>query len=67
MVSTRGWEQDRVKEEASIDYAMSGYGALLPVKTEHRETRGGKVTAENEFSYTNFKKFATSSELKFGQ
>lgn len=65
MVATQGAEPDRVKEEASIDYAMSPYGALLPVKTEHRETRGGKIDAENEFSYTNFKKFGASSDIKF--
>jgi len=56
---------DPVKEEASIDYAMSADGALLPVKTEHRETRGGKIAAENQFSYANFKKFGASTDIKF--
>jgi hypothetical protein len=65
MVATQGAEPDRVKEEAAIDYAMSQYGALLPVKTEHRETRGGKIDAENQFSYANFKKFGASSDIKF--
>jgi hypothetical protein len=65
MVATQGVEPDRVKEEASIDYGMSAYGALLPVKTEHRETRGGKVTAENQFGYSNFKKFGASSGISF--
>ena len=55
---------DRVKEEASIDYEMSPYGALLPVKTEHRETRGGSST-ENQFRYSNFKQFGASSDIKF--
>jgi hypothetical protein len=65
MVATQGVEPDRVKEEAAIDYAMSAYGALLPVKTEHRETRGGKITAENQFVYSNFKKFSASSGISF--
>jgi hypothetical protein len=65
MVATQGVESDRVKEEAAIDYAMSSYGALLPVKTEHRETRGGKMDAENQFTYTNFKKFGASTDIKF--
>jgi hypothetical protein len=65
MSATQGDETDRVKEEAAIDYAMSPYGALLPVKTEHRETRGGKVTAENNFRYENFKKFGASSDISF--
>jgi hypothetical protein len=62
---TEGAQPDQVKEEASIDYAMSAYGALLPVKTEHRETRGGKVAAENQFSYSNFKKFGASTDITF--
>ncbi|HTB15189.1 MAG TPA: hypothetical protein VK752_26640 [Bryobacteraceae bacterium] len=65
MVAIQGELPDRVREEASIDYAMSAYGALLPVKTEHRETRGGRVDAENQFSYSNFKKFGASSDIKF--
>jgi hypothetical protein len=65
MTAAQGMEPDRVKEEAVIDYAMSSYGALLPVKTTHRESRGGKVDAENQFTYANFKKFGASTELKF--
>jgi len=65
MVATQGEGLDRVKEEASIDYAMSAYGALLPVKTEHHETRAGKVVAENQFTYSNFKKFGASTDITF--
>lgn len=65
MVATQAESPDRAKEEAAIDYAMSPYGALLPVKTEHRETRWGKIDAENQFSYANFKKFGASSDIKF--
>jgi hypothetical protein len=65
MVATQTESPDRAKEEAAIDYAMSPYGALLPVKTEHRETRWGKIDAENQFSYANFKKFGASSDIKF--
>jgi hypothetical protein len=65
MVATQTDAPDRAREEAAIDYAMSPYGALLPVKTEHRETRWGKIDAENQFSYANFKKFGASSDIKF--
>ncbi len=65
MQASLAGEQDQVKEDAAIDYAMSAYGALLPVKTEHRETRGGKIAAENEFVYSNFKKFGASSDITF--
>ncbi len=65
MVATQPEAPDRVREEAAIDYAMSPYGALLPVKTEHREIRSGKIDAQNQFSYENFKKFGASSDIKF--
>ena len=65
---TLATEQDSgglVREEASVDYAMSPYGALLPFWTEHRELRGGKVVVENKFSYADFHKFDASSQIKF--
>jgi hypothetical protein len=54
-----------IREEASVDYAMSPFGALLPFWTEHRERRGGKVVAENQFSYAEFRKFDAASDIKF--
>jgi hypothetical protein len=65
MSSRQGLGADEVKEEASIDYTMSQFGALLPLKTDHRETRGGKISAENQFVYSSFKKFGASSDIKF--
>ena len=62
---TLATSKDDIREEASVDYAMSPYGALLPFWTEHHELRGGKVVAENKFSYSEFHKFAASSEIKF--
>jgi hypothetical protein len=63
---TLATDQDQVREEASVDYSMSPYGVLLPFWTEHRELRGGKVVAENQFSYTDFHKFETASQINFG-
>jgi len=57
--------QDLVREEASVEYAMSPFGVLLPFFTEHHELRGTIVVAENKFSYTDFHKFAASSDIKF--
>lgn len=65
MSARKGWGEDQIKEEAAIDYGMSPYGALLPLKTEHRETRGGKIAAENDFVYSEFKKFGASSDITF--
>lgn len=56
---------DLIREEASVEYAMSSYGALLPFFTEHHELRGTMVIAENKFSYTDFRKFDASSDIKF--
>ena len=53
------------REEASVDYAMSPYGALLPTQTLHRELNAGKVTAENKFVYSDFHRFGASSDIKF--
>ena len=54
-----------VREEAAVEYFMSDYGVLLPVSTEHRELRAGKVVAENLFAYRSFKKFGASSDIIF--
>jgi hypothetical protein len=54
-----------VREEAAVNYSMSPFGALLPASTEHRELRGGKVVAENHFTYAGFHKFGASSDIKF--
>ncbi|MCU1337069.1 MAG: hypothetical protein JWO19_2650 [Bryobacterales bacterium] len=62
---TLATSQDDIREEASVDYTMSPYGALLPFWTEHRELRAGKVVAENKFSYADFRKFDAASEIKF--
>lgn len=54
-----------LREEASVDYEMSRFGALLPVSVQHRELRAGKVIMENRFSYSDFRKFGASSDIKF--
>ena len=46
-----------LREEATVDYAMSEFGALLPVETTHRELRSGVEVAENKFTYSEFHRF----------
>ncbi len=65
MSARQGDGPDALREEAAVTYAMSPFGALLPVSTEHRELRGGKAVAENQFAYTDFHKFGASSDIKF--
>jgi hypothetical protein len=65
MEASQGTSGQTLREESSVDYAMSPYGALLPTQTSHRETAAGKVTAENKFVYSDFHKFGASSDIKF--
>jgi hypothetical protein len=65
VVTEQATDQGPLREEASVDYSMSPYGALLPFWTEHRELRGGKVVVENKFSYADFHKFAAASQINF--
>jgi len=62
---TLATEKGGIREEASVDYTMSSYGALLPLWTEHRELRGGQVVVENKFSYADFHKFGAASQINF--
>ena len=55
-----------LREEATVEYVMSAYGALLPSTIDQRELRDGQVTLESKFVYANFQKFQTSSDVKFG-
>ncbi len=61
LASTSG----NVRQEASVDYALSRFGALLPAATHHRELRAGVLQAENNFSYSNFKRFGASAGIIF--
>ncbi len=65
LAATEGEGVLALREQASVEYAMSRYGALLPTSTEHSELRGGKVVAQNRFTYTDFRKFGASSDVKF--
>ena len=50
--------EPRVREEASVDYARSTFGALLPSHIEQRETHGGELVSENIFDYQKFQRLA---------
>ena len=47
-----------VREEATVDYARSSFGALLPMQVEHVEYSGTEATSEHIFEYDNFQKLA---------
>ena len=43
----RGEGNNEIREEASVDYAVSRFGALLPSITHHQELRGGVMRGGN--------------------
>jgi hypothetical protein len=57
MTATDSSAEKSVREEATVNYAMSEFGALLPVETTQRELRAGEEVAENKFSYRDFHRF----------
>jgi hypothetical protein len=57
MTATDSSSDKTLREEATVDYAMSEFGILLPVETTQRELRAGEEVAENSFSYSNFHLF----------
>jgi hypothetical protein len=57
MTATDSSTDKTLREEATVDYAMSEFGTLLPVETTHRELRSGEEAAENKFTYSNFHRF----------
>jgi len=54
-----------LRQEAEVDYAMSGFGVLVPAAVVHREYRSGGLAAENRFTYSTFRKFGSSSMISF--
>jgi hypothetical protein len=57
MTASDGSDDKALREEATVDYAMSEFGTLLPVETTQRELRAGEEVAENKFSYRYFHRF----------
>jgi len=59
MTATDDTKGKNLREEATVDYAMSEFGTLLPVETTQRELHSGEEVAENKFSYSDFHRFGT--------
>lgn len=65
LITSRTEGKTTTREEATVDYAVSSHGVVLPAAVVHRETVNGALTAENTFQYSPFKRFAAASEIKF--
>jgi hypothetical protein len=57
MTATDDTKGRSLREEATVDYAMSEFGALLPVETTQRELHSGEEVAVNKFTYSDFHRF----------
>ncbi len=60
-------ERDRyvIRDEATVDYAMTGHGALMPASVVHRQYAADQLMVENLFQYGTFRKFSAEAEVKF--
>jgi hypothetical protein len=54
-----------VRDEASVDYAMSQHGVLVPAAVVHRRWVGQDLLVENRFGYAAFRKFAAEAQVKY--
>jgi hypothetical protein len=66
LIARQGESGAGLREEATVHYAMSAFGVLLPSIIEQHELRDGQLTSESKFVYASFHKFQTSSGIKFG-
>jgi hypothetical protein len=67
MAASQGEGATLFREEATVNYIMSTWGALTPQSAEHRELRAGKLVTENRFQYGEFQRFGVSSTVGFRQ
>lgn len=57
----------KVRDEASVEYAMSSHGFLTPASVVHRHIIDGQTVTENLYRYANFRLFTSESELNFSE
>jgi hypothetical protein len=60
-----GDSKRKIRDEASVDYAMSQHGFLTPVSVVHRHIVDGQLMTENLYRYEPFRLFSADAEIKF--
>jgi hypothetical protein len=55
----------KIRDEATVEYAMSQHGFLTPASVAHRHIVDGQTITENLYRYDAFRLFSSDSELKF--
>jgi hypothetical protein len=56
-----------VRDQASVEYAMSSHGFLTPASVVHRHVVDGRVMAENLYRYQPFRMFSAQADVKFSE
>ena len=54
-----------VRNEASIEYALSAHGFLAPASVVHRHIVNGKLVTENFYRYEPFRLFKAETQIEF--
>jgi hypothetical protein len=63
--SSRRVEKAWVRDEVSVEYAMSPHGVVAPASVVHRQWAGDELVVENLFRYTAFRRFAADVQVKY--
>jgi hypothetical protein len=66
----QAWAEHRdakrlIRDQATVDYALSAHGFLVPASVVHRHLVDGRLTIENLYRYEPFKLFSADAEIKF--
>jgi hypothetical protein len=55
----------KVRDEATVDYALSSHGFLTPASVVHHHLIDGQIIIEDAYHYEPFKLFSADTEIKF--
>ena len=56
----------QLRDEATVDYAVSGFGFVTPATVVHRHIVDDQVLTENLYAYTPFRLFSTDTKIRYG-
>ena len=60
LVATDSSSDQVLREEATVEYAESDFGVVLPSETDQKELRAGQVVTENKYMYSGFHRFGAA-------
>lgn len=58
-------DRHKIRDEATVEYAMSAHGFLTPASVLHRHRIDGQILTENRYRYEPFKLFSADADIKF--